>query len=319
MMDEKRREDQARKRAGAWKLMDALQNLPEDLLERSEQCSSRVIDGKEQFGKRLLHKVSRKSWRNLGVACVAVLVLGITAISFRPIEKGGDASGNAMEAADAENRAPEVEEALTEKWTELDGAMNGSTLTDTIDPAVKVESATMEEAEEQPWLEALEQVESDALSDRLAMLHLPEGYTYTGISVENKTEQESVKLSLSYENVSCTDLTIFYPEDVKEPGQTNGTDEVEEPGQANGTEEQKQGNDSGNVSIEGASGNGAKDELGTVVAGVTGVVSSENLTLQWCREVIEESGIGEEDGLFIMEVCYPDGVEMSMFPLCKFL
>ncbi len=280
MMEEKRQEEN-RKQEGAWKLMEALQKVPEELLERSEQSAPKVLEWS-------------RIYRLAGVACVAVLVLGISAIGFRQFNVGNDSSGSVMEAMDTGNRAPAMEGAESENMM-ADGMVNSGMTAGT------AEEEVLEMPESAPDKEQLQDsfglLNNALVANDLKEMPLPEGFHYASLTVDSGAECETVDVTLVDEDARKIVLQVRYQ-----------TEEKKEPMSGGAGEKVENGDVKDNSISEQLNGTGQETDAVTTYAGVAGIVNIENVTPEWCKQVIEESGIDTESGLFFLEVIYPGGM-----------
>lgn len=204
------------------KLFGLLQNVPEDLLERSDKERPTVISFVSKYKPQF-------------AACVAVVVLGVSYLGFQMTSGTDNAtadsapnfSGRASEEymQDAENAAEEIADALVEKETLTEGGEN----------ALIKEEATLEKSEQETvsepsyWDEEGDTPEKlqdvvgelegqESLAIKMLNIPAPEGYEYENISVVQGETEEVVQARLLSAEGSYMQLVLHRALDTAEDG-----------------------------------------------------------------------------------------------------
>lgn len=208
-MDNQEKQRDAEQEEKALKLFELLQNVPEDLLERSDKRSPGVV-------------MVIQKYRTTLVACLMLLLVGAGVLGYRSVGGFGNETSNemamdagyagSMESAKqevADEAAPEEAEPEYEYVAENDvvadqfqEALKGTgSLLDGDVVTEKIESAAPKE-------DSKDSLEAPGLTVLLGQLEIPEGYQYQSITSALREEREVLAIRLQHSDGKYMELVM---------------------------------------------------------------------------------------------------------------
>lgn len=209
-MDNQERQRDMEQEEKALRMFDLLQNVPEDLLERSDKRSTGVI--------MLIQR-----YRTTLVACLVLLLIGAGVIGYRSAGGFSNGSSNeaAMDAGFGDNAAAEKQEVMEEAALEdaapaepeyeyvaendvvaeifQEALQNTGEVSDKA--AEKTESATVKE-------DGTGSIGPQGLTAKLSQLKVPDGYEYQSITSALRGEQEVMAIRLQHSDGKYVEIVM---------------------------------------------------------------------------------------------------------------
>lgn len=200
-MDNQEKQRDIQQEEKALKLFGLLQNVPEDLLERSEKKRPGVIAFIQKYNTTL-------------VACIALLLIGVGFLGYRGWSGADNATSNDMAydvGSSAMNSDGTQQEAAVEEGQESQYVADNQEVADMFQEVLTDTNVEADEAETggaDGAASEAEKVTPEGLASLLSVLDIPEGYVYENITSSLNEGNEMLAIRLQHADGNYMELVI---------------------------------------------------------------------------------------------------------------